>query len=250
MPDEFLRALLDPTAPLPSGWPTGAWGAFCLFLLPVGGGIPAGVLMANAAGVSPVVTAFLYFLSDVVLACTTEPFLLFARWLGRRVPALGAIGQRLSRLTDRSGLRENGVRGPLGLILVSFTVSPTTGRAAAAAAGHGFLSGWTFAITGDMLYFLVLMASTLWLSSVVGDERVTVGVVLLGMWLAPSLLRRLTGRVQRASAAQPPSGTLALAPAGPPPAEPSAPSPQLPSIAPAASAHRPRSRQARRSRRR
>lgn len=248
MPDDFTRALLDPTAPLPAGWPSGALGAFCLFLLPIGGGIPAGVLMANAAGVSPVVTAFLYFLSDVVLACTTEPFLLFARWLARRVPVLGAIGQKLSRLTDRSGLRENGVRGPLGLILVSFTVSPTTGRAAAAAAGHGFLSGWAFAITGDMLYFLVLMVSTLWLSSVVGDERVTVGVVLLGMWLAPSLLRRLTSRNKAPRSAQPPSGALALAAVSSAPAsDPGRPASPRPAPPPApAGASRPRKTRRRR----
>jgi hypothetical protein len=40
-----------------------------------------------------------------------------------------------------------------------------TGRAAAKAAGHGFLPGWAIAITGDMIYFVVLMASTLWLQA-------------------------------------------------------------------------------------
>src|SRR5262249_8686034 len=63
MPDGFWRAVLDPNAPLPAGWPVGALGAFLLFCVPIGGGIPAGVLMARTAGVSPPVMAVLYFLS-------------------------------------------------------------------------------------------------------------------------------------------------------------------------------------------
>ena len=44
-----------------------------------------------------------------------------------------------------------------------------------------------------MLYFVVLMASTLWLQGVLGDERLTIGAVLLVMLVLPSLIRRLTG---------------------------------------------------------
>lgn len=203
MQPDFVRALFDPTAPLPAGWPSGALGAFLLFLVPVGGGIPLGVLLARDGGVAPVVTAVLYFLSDLVLAVTTEPFVALVAWLGRRVPALQQLGDRLSRLTGQAGLRDEGARGPLGLILVSFTISPTTGRAAAAAAGHGFLAGWTLAIIGDMGYFLLLMASTLWLSGVLGDERMTVGAVLLLTWVLPLLLRRLR-RVVDGGLARPP----------------------------------------------
>ncbi len=191
MPPDVMQALLDPTAPLPAGWPAGGLGAFLLFLVPVGGGIPLGVLMARDGGVTPIVTAALYLVSDVVLAFTTEPLVLFLRWLGQRVPALGRLGDRLGRLTGQAGLRDGGARGPLGLILVSFSVSPTTGRAAAAAAGHGFVPGWTFAILGDMAYFGLLMASTLWLSSVFGDERLTIGAALALTWLLPLFLRRL-----------------------------------------------------------
>jgi hypothetical protein len=39
-----------------------------LFLLPVGGGIPAGVLMARSQGLAWPVTAGLYLVSDVLLA--------------------------------------------------------------------------------------------------------------------------------------------------------------------------------------
>ena len=57
---------------------------FMLFLLPVGGGIPAGVLLARANGLSWPVTAGLYFVSDVVLAVAFEPVLrLLQRWDGK-----------------------------------------------------------------------------------------------------------------------------------------------------------------------
>ena len=68
-----------------------------------------------------------------------------------------------------------------------------TGRAAAAAAGHGFVPGWAIAIAGDMLYFLVVMASTLWLQGRLGDERLTIGAVFLVMLVLPPLVRRMTG---------------------------------------------------------
>lgn len=203
MSDELWRALLDPSAPLPSGWPVGALGAFLLFCVPIGGGIPAGVLMARAAGVSPPMMAVLYALSDVVLAFTFEPVLVVLRWTGRFVPPLGRLARAVGRLATRIGAESRGARGPLGLVLVSFGVDPMTGRAAAAVAGHGFVQGWAIAIAGDLLYFAVLMASTLWLRSVLGDERTTIGAVLLLMLVLPSLMRRL---LRRAGAVLPPGG--------------------------------------------
>jgi hypothetical protein len=200
-PDDLLRLLWDPTAPLPATWPAGGMGAFLLFLVPVGGGIPLGVLMARDAGVSPVVTALLYMASDVVIAVFAEPWLAFLRWVGRRIPFVGRVGARLSRLSGGAGLKDHGARGPLGLILVSFTTSPTMGRAATSAAGHGFFTGWTLAIIGDMLYFVLLMASTLWISGILGDERFTVGAVLVATWVLPTLLRRV--RLRRAPVAVP-----------------------------------------------
>jgi hypothetical protein len=192
MSDEFWRAVLDPSAPLPHGWPVGALGAFLLFCVPIGGGIPAGVLMARAAGVPPPGTAILYFLSDVVLAFTFEPVLLLLAGIGRWVPVLGRMGAALRALATRAAGAHAGVRGPLGLVLVSFGVDPMTGRAAAAAAGHGFVQGWAIAIAGDMLYFTVLMASTLWLQGMFGDERVTIVAVLAVMLVLPSLIRRVS----------------------------------------------------------
>jgi hypothetical protein len=189
--NQFTRAVFDPTAPLPTLWPTGAWGVFLVFVTQIGAGIPLGVLMARNAGLPPVAMAGLYLASDVVLAVTMEPILALLRWLGQRVEFLGRLGNRLSRFSGAAGLQGGGVRGPLGLILFSFSVSPTAGRAASEAAGHGFVSGWTLAIIGDMAYFALVMASTLWVSSLFGDDRLTIGAVLLATWLVPMLIRRM-----------------------------------------------------------
>src|SRR5438132_11654256 len=189
--NQFTRAVFDPTAPLPTLWPGGAWGVFLVFVTQIGAGIPLGVIMGRNAGLSPAVMAALYLGSDVVLALVMEPMLAFLRWLGRRVEFLGRLGNRLARCSGGAGLQGGGVRGPLGLILFSFSVSPTAGRAASEAAGHGFLSGWTLAIIGDMAYFGLVMASTLWVSSLFGDDRLTIGAILVATWLVPMLIGRM-----------------------------------------------------------
>jgi hypothetical protein len=173
---------------------------FCL--PPISGGLPMGVLMARDAGLSPLTTAGLYFVSDLLLAVTNEPMLALLRWLSKRIELLARIGRTFGRLTGSAGLQEGGVRGPLGLILVSFMISLTTGRAAAAASGHGFFSGWTLAIIGDMAYFGVLMATTLWVSSIFGDDRLTIGAVLIATWVLPLVIRRLRQRRASSSTAQ------------------------------------------------
>ncbi len=200
---QFTRAIFDPTAPLPSLWPGGALGVFFVFATQIGAGIPLGVIMARNAGLSLETTAALYLASDVVLAVTMEPMLILLRWLGQRVDFIGRLGTRLSRFSGMAGLQSGGVMGPLGLILFSFTWAPAPARAASEAAGHGFISGWTLAIIGDMAYFGLIMASTLWISSVFGDDRLTIGAVLIGTWLVPLLIRRL--RRQRAAPAPAPA---------------------------------------------
>jgi hypothetical protein len=189
--NELLRAQFDPFAPLPSFWPAGVAGVLLFFVMPLAAGIPFGVIMARDAGLSPLATAGLYLVSDLVLAVTAEPFLALLRWLGRRVAFIGRLGQFFTRATGSVGLSEGRVRGPLGLILFSFTISPTSGRAAAAAAGHGFFAGWTLAIIGDMLFFGLLMATTLWVASVFGDSRTTIGALAIGVWILPLVIRRL-----------------------------------------------------------
>lgn len=190
MPFDYLIPLIDPTAPPPASWPGGAWGAFLLFLIWGGAGIPMGVIMGRDAGLSPTMMTGMYFVSDIVMAVTHEPLFWLLGWLASIVPSIAGIRDLFRKASQAAGLQDKGAHGPLGLILFSFTVDPISGRGAAAAAGHGFMMGWTFAIAGDMTYFGVLMAATLWLSGVLGDDRVTIGVVLLSIWVLSMLIRR------------------------------------------------------------
>jgi hypothetical protein len=162
-----------------------------LFLLPVGGGIPAGVLLARSKGLTWPLTAGLYFGSDVILALAFEPVLrLLVAWV-EKVPFLARLSAAMKVLLDRSAAHYGGTgTGPLTLILVAFGVDPMTGRASALAAGHGFMTGWTLAIAGDLLYYTVIALTTLRLNAYFRDPNTTVLVVLGAMITLPFLVRR------------------------------------------------------------
>jgi hypothetical protein len=137
-----------------------------LFVIPVGGGIPAGVLLAQANGLAWPVTALLYLVSDILLAVAFEPILRLMAVLCGKVPVLARLGTILSAATARSVTHFGGTgTGPLALVIIAFGIDPMTGRASALAAGHGFIAGWAFAIAGDMLYFAVIAITTLRLNS-------------------------------------------------------------------------------------
>lgn len=162
-----------------------------LFLLPVGGGIPAGVLLAQAKGVAWPVTAALYLVSDVLLAVAFEPILRLLAWFAGKIPFLARFRAALKSATARSAAHFSGTgAGPLALILVAFGVDPMTGRTAALAAGHGFLAGWAFAIAGDMLYFAVIAVTTLRLNRYFRDPNTTMLIVLGAMFIVPMLVRQ------------------------------------------------------------
>lgn len=166
-----------------------------IFLMPVGGGIPAGVLLARSNGLAWPVTAGLYFVSDVILALAFEPILRLIVALGRRIPPLARFSFALKTAMARSVASLGATRaGPLMLILIAFGVDPMTGRASALAAGHGFWMGWVFAITGDMLYYGVIALTTLHLNAYVRNPNLTVMIVLALMILAPMLVRALRAR--------------------------------------------------------
>ncbi len=168
-----------------------------LFLIPVGGGIPAGVLLARSHGIIWPVTAGLYLISDIVLAFLFEPLLRLMIWAGRRVPFIARMVAALRLAMSRTTAHYGGA-GPFALIMIAFGVDPMTGRAAAAAAGHGFISGWAIAIAGDMLYFGVVMAATLRLNSVLGDPNRTMWIILAAMFFFPIILRRFkTMKIRR-----------------------------------------------------
>ena len=161
-----------------------------LFLIPVGGGIPAGVLLAHAKGLAWPITTGLYLVSDIVLALAFEPILRLISAVAGKIPVLARFSAALKAVTTRSVAHISGTStGPLALVMVAFGVDPMTGRATALAAGHGFLAGWAFAIVGDMLYFAVIALTTLRLNSYFRDPNTTMLIVLGAMFVVPMLVR-------------------------------------------------------------
>jgi len=163
-----------------------------LFLLPFGGGIPAGVLLARAQGLAWPATAGLYLVSDLLLALAFEPVLWLLVLLAGKVPFLARLGVALQVAMARTAAQVSSPgAGPLTLVLIAFGVDPMTGRASALAAGHGFLGGWAVAIAGDLLYYAVIAVVTLRLNAWFRNPELTVLLVLGAMVVAPLLLRRL-----------------------------------------------------------
>jgi len=165
------------------------YAVFMLFLIPIGGGIPAGVLLAKKQDLAWPITMGLYFISDLLLALAFEPILRLLARAGRRFDFLGRFIQSYRSMMNRTTAHFGSSAGPLALIGIAFGVDPMTGRAAAAAAGHGFVSGWALAITGDMFYFAVIMIATLRLNSVLRDPNITMAIILVAMFALPPLIR-------------------------------------------------------------
>jgi hypothetical protein len=171
-----------------------------LFVIPVGGGIPAGVLLAQAKGIVWPVTTLLYLVSDILLAIAFEPVLRLLALVCGKVAFLARIGALLKEATARSVAHFSGTgAGPLALIMVAFGVDPMTGRASALAAGHGFVAGWAIAIAGDMLYFAVIAITTLRLNTYIHDPATTMLIILAAMFIVPVLIRRICTRSRAAA---------------------------------------------------
>lgn len=165
---------------------------FMLFLIPVGGGIPAGVLLARQNALGWPLTAFLYFVSDICLAFAFEPILRLLVLVGKKVEFVARAAAAMRESMSKTAALYGGAgAGPFTLIMIAFGIDPMTGRAAAMAAGHGFVGGWAIAIAGDMLYYAVIATTTLKLSAYFKDPNTTMFIVLAGMILVPTLIRRL-----------------------------------------------------------
>lgn len=162
-----------------------------LFIIPVGGGIPAGVMLASSKSLAWPITTLLYLVSDIALAIAFEPILRVIALLCRQIPFLARFSAAMKTVSARSVSHFSGTgAGPIALIMIAFGVDPMTGRASALAAGHGFIAGWAFAIAGDMLYFAVIAITTLQLNSYFKDPNTTTLIVLGAMITVPILVRR------------------------------------------------------------
>lgn len=166
------------------------WSVLSLFLIPFGVGIPDGVLMSTKVNVAWPITMVLYCISDIILACVFEPIFLLIIKHGKNnnflIKFSEAFKQAVQKTTEFYGTNT----GPFSLLLISFGSDPMTGRAATVAAGHGFISGWLIAITGDLIYFTVILASTLWLNNIIGgDGTITKWSILVLMIIVPLVIK-------------------------------------------------------------
>lgn len=162
-----------------------------IFLIPFGGGIPAGVVLAQARGLEWPLMMLLYFISDLILACVFEPIMhMFIRKM-EKTPRLKLFMEEYKKSLIKSGIKLSSHAGPFSLIGVSIGVDPMTGRVAAKTAGHGFISGWAIAITGDMIFFSLIMASTLWLNNLLGNGALTAIIIMIAMIGLPMLIDKI-----------------------------------------------------------
>jgi len=173
------------------------WDVLLVYLIPFGGGIPAGCLLAQSRGIEWPMMTLLYFISDIILAFTFEPLMLLFIHLGKRNELLSRIGAIMKMTVQKTIEHYGHSSGIFALIMFAFGVDPMTGRAAAVAAGHGFVVGWMIAIAGDMMYFALLMVSTLWVNSVVGNEKVTFFIILALMIFIPQIFKKIQNKFQK-----------------------------------------------------
>ena len=173
------------------------WDVLLLFIIPIGGGIPAGVLLARSRGFDWPMMMLLYFISDVILACSFEPLMhLFIKY-GKRIEFLARLSEAMKLTIQKTIEHFGNSSNVFALIMIAFGVDPMTGRAVAVAVGHGFFVGWMIAIAGDMIYFTLMMVATLWLKNLIGDGTWTMFIILALMMVIPNLFRRIQKRFQK-----------------------------------------------------
>lgn len=191
VPAELVQASFTPATALPVTLFAGSLGALLAFFMPLGAGIPLGVLLARDSGLGIPGAVALYTVAYTFRILKIETIFFLFRWLQSRVPQLQRATELVNRASVRSGLRGGGLRGSMLTLTIAYAISPTAGRAAAALAGFGFIRAWALTIAGDMAYFLTLMASTLWLSDTFVNDHLALAVTLPAAILVPTFGRKL-----------------------------------------------------------
>ena len=163
---------------------TNAIEIFGLFIIPIGGGIPAGVILAKTRGVLWPITTLIYLCSDILLAFVFEQILLYFIRKSKDSEFLRTFGKAYKEQLDKVGVKLGLKPTPLSFIILSFGADPMTSRTLSRSAGHGAVAGWTFAICGDMIFFALIMVSTLLLNDILGDGTwaavIVTGLIIVG----------------------------------------------------------------------
>jgi hypothetical protein len=179
---------------------------FALFWAPVGPGIPAGVLLARHIPLHPTLTFGLYTLSDVLAAMVCHPIFTLMRrhgrrlkpirWLGRRILALAMLGVRAPEADASRG-------APLAPALsriatVGFGADIYTAGMLATGLTVPRLPAWAAAIAGDLVWFALLLVTSLAAASIADDDRVIGLAMIVAMILIPRLARRFVPALRKA----------------------------------------------------
>lgn len=99
-----------------------SWDVFILFAIPIGGGIPAGVVLAQSKGIGWLAMTILYFISDVALAFVFEPCMMVVSRLAKRFQFLAHVMKNLKEVTNKTIAGYGPNPGPFLLILIAFGV--------------------------------------------------------------------------------------------------------------------------------
>jgi hypothetical protein len=190
------RSLLDAAQGFPGG---PVMLVFALFWAPVGPGIPAGVLLARHIPLNPVVTFALYAMSDVLAAAICHPLFVGFRRLARRAPVVRRAGKRMLRVAmlgtplarPDAAAAESKPAALFRVATIGFGVDIYTAGAVATGLDVARVTRWACAIAGDLVWFAILLGTSLVAASVADDDRVIGGVVLVAMLIVPSLARRI-----------------------------------------------------------
>lgn len=201
---------------------------FALFWAPVGPGIPAGVLLARHIPLHPTLTFGLYTLSDVLGAAVCHPIFTLLRRHGRRVRPLHWLGRRMMalamwgvRVPDAGGA---GLAPTLSRIAtVGFGADIYTAGMLATGLAVPRVAGWASAIAGDLVWFALLLGTSIAAASLADDDRVIGLAMLVAMIVIPRLARRFIPALRKANA-----GAAGADGAARSPREPSGAAPQKP----------------------
>ena len=172
---------------------------FALFWAPVGPGIPAGVLLAQHLRIAPLVTFGLYALSDTLAILILNPVYSWFRTRGRQIPAVRKFGSNMLRFA-MMGVRRptaedvrNGKLAPtlLRIATVGFGVDIYTAGALATGLPIPRIPGWAASMAGDLLWFAMLLASSIAAAKIFDDQRIVALVVIAVTIFGPRILRRI-----------------------------------------------------------
>jgi hypothetical protein len=166
---------------------------FALFFAPVGPGIPAGVLLARHVALTPAATFGLYTLSDIFAAIVCHPLFTLLRRHGRRVKPIHWLGRRFlsfAMLGVRAPKRDGVGPALTRIATVGFGVDIYTAGMLTTALPVPRLPGWISAIIGDLVWFAVLLGTSIVASGIADDDRFIGLVMIVAMIVLPRVARR------------------------------------------------------------